>query len=356
MSCASSSDVYHAGRSQVFLSDPMTNATRVVMDFSRSRFDSQYGSHWKSSTLTATHGVLVVGSFRGEYAMASVNATWGSKPIVGTITADENGITNYVETYFNRTNAHPLAAFCSNDRKIRTLDCYTNTFISAHDYDWAVNCAAVSPDGRLRVVVGDDVDVHVADAASGKTLTTLQGHEDFGFACTWADDGIHVATGNQDKQVRIYDARRWTEPLVVLHTEVAGARSLRFSPVGGGRPVLLMAEPADYMHLVEATLYEDRQRLDLFGEIAGVAFAPDGHEYFAAISDPKFGGIMQYERTGYGEEFGECYDDDEDDDGESDEPEEDWLTEEQMYEDARVPRTHSWRKERKGMDLSQLFI
>ena len=362
--CASRSDLFYAGKTQIFAMDPITNTRRVIMDLSKPTVESFYPGGWKTSTLTATHGVLIVGGFGGEYAMVSLDAPLGSRQTEGLVTTDDNGITNYVHTYLDRTHSHPQAIFCSNDKKVRILDCYTNNFVKEHDYDWPVNCAATSPDGRLRVVVGDDTCVTISDAESGRSLQVLRGHHDYGFACAWADDGVHVATGNQDKQVRIYDARNWSRPLSIFHTEMAGARALRFSPIGGGRRILLVAEPADIIHAVDARLYETKQRLDQFGEIAGISFTPDGDAFYAANSDDLLGGIMEYERTGYGEEYGALHcgqhddddgSDDDDDDDELPEPSWDWATEPELRPDARVARNACYRR-RRGMQLNDSLL
>ncbi|KAI9818971.1 MAG: hypothetical protein M1832_004139 [Thelocarpon impressellum] len=350
MCAASRSDVYYAGKTHIFAADPGSNATRMVMDLTKPKIESLYPGGWKTSTLTAGHGVLVVGGFGGEYALASLDAEWGRRHAEGLVTGDDNGITNHVHTYLDRHSAHARAVFCSNDRKIRVLDCATEAFVKEHEYDWPVNCAATSPDGRLRCVVGDDTAVTIGDAETGRPLQQLHGHLDYGFACAWSDDGLHVATGNQDKQVRVYDARYWARPLAVVYTEMAGARALRYSPVGGGKRVLLVAEPADLLHLVDAQLYRSKQRLDQFGEIAGVSFAPDGGEFFAANADEKLGGIMEYERRGHGRGPARPAADDH----HLDEPW-DWADDDGLERDGRVGRNASWRA-RRAAGLERIVV
>ncbi|KAI9680121.1 MAG: hypothetical protein M1817_005138 [Caeruleum heppii] len=297
--CTSKSDVYYARKDEIFVTDPTTDETRIVLDLTKPSLATVAPGGWKTSTLSANHGVLIAGGFGGEYAMTSLIASWGSEHVEDHVTRDNNGITNYVHTYLDRTNAHPQAVFCSNDRKLRVLDCQTNTFVKEHEYEWPVNCAASSPDGRLRVLVGDTMSIILADAETGETLEKLKGHRDYGFACAWSENGIHVATGNQDRQVRIYDARNWCRPLTVFATEMAAPRSLHFSPLGGGHPLLTVAESADNVHVVDARTFDEMQTLDHFGEIAGVSFTPDGSEFFVANTDPSFGGILEYERASF---------------------------------------------------------
>jgi WD40 repeat protein len=166
------------------------------------------------------------------------------------------------------------------------------------------NCSATSPDNRLRLVVGDDIESLILDAETGRRVTGLRHHRDYGFACDWSPDGRYMATGNQDGTVQIWDARHWNHPLYTempfdktIGTELGGIRSLHFSPLGGGKPVLLMAEPADVISIVDATTFDTRQRFDFFGEIGGTSFVPDGSAFFVANMDRTFGGLFQFERT-----------------------------------------------------------
>ena len=59
-------------------------------------------------------------------------------------------------------------------------------------------------------------------------------------------DGHTIATGNQDKMVRIYDARKFSQEVAVLDVEIAGARALRFSPLGSGPRVLAFSHLTPY--------------------------------------------------------------------------------------------------------------
>src|SRR5256885_16028149 len=156
--------------------------------------------------LASGHRVLITGGLTDKSVIASLDRSAGNiRAIQGLVTEDENGITNHIQVIRSRSSNHPMAVFSSNDKKVRLLDCYTNTMKMEHSFDWPVNCSATSPDGRMRVIVGDTTRVAIVNAERGEILQTLDGHEDFGFACAWADDGVHIATGNQDKQVLVWD-------------------------------------------------------------------------------------------------------------------------------------------------------
>lgn len=329
------------------------------MDFTNSDHHSDMPGRMKVSTLAAGHGVLIAGGFNGEYGLVGLSSDLGSSHTEGLVTDHENGITNHVHVVPERTSGLPQAIFASNDCCIRALDCETNKFVKEHRYKWAVNCTATSPDGRLRVVVGDTTKGYICDAESGQILRKLRNHHDYGFACAWADDGIHVATGNQDATVQIWDARMWSHPLQIIASEMAGVRSLRFSPVGGGKRVLLMAEPADILSVVDAESFATKQRLDLFGEIGGISFTPDGSAFFVANTDRTVGGLVEFERIGHGERFGMRYlrrrEMEDAGDDYHDEKHFQWIADAELDDDERVAVTAA-RRGRLGLGLDATII
>jgi WD40 repeat protein len=268
------------------------------------------------TTLSADCGVLVAGGFNGEYLIQNLGSEAGDAPCrEGIITNNtSSGITNHVQVHQSRQSSSPRAAFASNDKAFRVLDLATETWLSEHTFDEPLNCTALSPDGRLRVMVGDSYNfmVALADGGSGgresPILQEISGHRDWGFSCAWADDGWTVATGFQDKAVKIWDARRWTDnqgmpnPVTTLRSEMASVRSLRFSPIGSGRRVLVAAEEADYINIIDARTFTSKQTVDIFGEIGGISFSNEGQDLLVLCCDRTRGGIMQLERCGLGVE------------------------------------------------------
>lgn len=260
------------------------------------------------STLDANHGALFAGTFNGEYYLKSLESDDKKDYSEGTITEHMGGITNHVQIYKPRQSSGPVAAISSNDHGFRLLDLNTEQFVMQSRYRFPLNCSRISPDGRLRVMVGDDFKVLITDADTGEIQQELSGHRDYGFACDWSDDGWTVATGFQDKGVKIWDARRWCDsrgvstPLCTIRSEMAGVRNLRFSPVGSGERVLVAAEEADYVNIINAQTFGKKQTVDIFGEIGGVAFTNDGQDLNVLVSDRDRGGLLQLERSGLGPE------------------------------------------------------
>ncbi|RDA87981.1 hypothetical protein CP532_3409 [Ophiocordyceps camponoti-leonardi (nom. inval.)] len=253
------------------------------------------------STLDAAHGVLMGGTFNGDYYIQPLDHDGLNE---GQISPD--AITNHLRIHTPRRSSRPVASIASNDCGFRVLDIETDTFVSHASYDFALNCSALSPDRRLRVLVGDNANVLIVNADTGETLQELAGHRDYGFSCDWSEDGWTVATGFQDKAVKIWDARRWCDSsgnstaVCTLRSEMAGVRGLRFSPLGGGRPVLVAAEEADFVNLIDAKTFATKQTMDVFSEIGGIAFANEGQELNVLCCDAHRGGLLQLERCGDG--------------------------------------------------------
>ena len=83
---------------------------------------------------------------------------------------------------------------------------------------------------------------------------------------------------------------------------MAGVRGLRFSPVGSGKRVLVAAEEADYINIIDAQNFCSKQSFDIFGEIGGIAFTNGGQDLMALCCDRVRGGLIQLERCRVGAE------------------------------------------------------
>lgn len=309
IACPTRDHVFYANKSIVHHCTPNVGNKSAIpstfMDLSNPSRPSQYSltQGIQISTLTVGHNILIAGRLCGEYALINLRAEKGTKHIQGLITEHPNNITNNIQIHSTRSSTSPVAAFASNRPSLRLLDVHTNTVISEHPFEHALNCSAISPDKRLRVIVGDTRHVLICDAENGELLQSLDGHNDFGFACDWADDGWTVATGNQDQKIKIWDARKWRDshgvayPVTSIATEIAEVRKLKFSPIGSGKRVLVAAEPIDYLNIIDAERFASKQIISLFGEISGFDFTNDGQDLLVASSDSIRGGILEFERA-----------------------------------------------------------
>ncbi|KAE8350144.1 hypothetical protein BDV28DRAFT_139715 [Aspergillus coremiiformis] len=300
MSVAAYNTVHFAHESKLYSWVPAYDDVSCLIDLSKPSAECGFHGPVKISTMKSAHDVAIAGGFTGEYAVRAVGTQEAG--VEGFVTKDPNGITNHIDVVPSRSSRSPMGIFASNDRHLRVLDVETNTFLADHELSRAINCTATSPDGRLRCVIGDSPDAWVVEADTGRPVHPLRGHRDFGFACAWSPDMRHIATSNQDKTVIIWDARTW-RVLEKIESDVAGYRSLRYSPVGGGPRTLLLCEPADRVSVINAQTYQTRQVHDFFGEIGGADYSPDGSTVWVANTDEHFGGFMEYERRQWGQRY-----------------------------------------------------
>ncbi|KAH6961487.1 WD40-repeat-containing domain protein [Fusarium avenaceum] len=303
LACPAISQVYYPGGKGINCINPISGKTELKLNNSHI-----HGLGGLISTLDVNYGVMFAGTFNGEYYLKRLDSEDKKDYSEGHITSSMGGITNHVQIYQPRQSSAPVAAISSNDEGFRVLDLTTEQFLTQSRYLFPLNCSRISPDGRLRVMVGDDFKVLITNADSGEIQQELSGHRDYGFSCDWSDDGWTVATGFQDKGIKIWDARRWCDsrgvstPLCTIRSEMSGVRNLRFSPVGSGERVLVAAEEADYVNIIDAQTFYNKQTVDIFGEIGGVAFTNDGQDLNVLVSDRDRGGLLQLERSGLGPE------------------------------------------------------
>ncbi|EFX03150.1 WD repeat protein [Grosmannia clavigera kw1407] len=287
LACTTRSTAFYSQcRGVVRKINTLTGAESVAMRFNEH-------SNVQISTIAADLNVLVAGGFSGEYCISDLTSECT------------------VSTQLVGAACRP---FASNDLSLRVLDLKTGKVISAVQFPFAVNCTAISPDRRLRVVVGDSLNAYIIAAEPERSLTrrnnarrpemlnVLGGHKDYGFACAWAPDGYTLATGNQDRTIKVWDARKWNDaqgqstPVATLFTEMAGVRSLQFSPAGSGKRVLVAAEEADFVSVIDAECFRTSQGLDSFGEISGVSLTNTGRDLLVLCSDRTRGGLLKFER------------------------------------------------------------
>lgn len=301
MASSTGRDVYYAAGSHVYQASLASPSTKQnVMNLAK---PSRSAAPFKVTCVAtkSTNGqcnddVLFAGGFNGEYAMLNLNAAVHDKPAEGVVSHARDGIVNHISLFGDRQSGSPRAAFCSNDQRVRLMDVRRQQFTNVFEYESAINCAAISPDRRLRALVHDGPDSWITNAETGEILFKLDAHTDFAFACDWSSCGRYIATGAEDQQVVVWDARNWSRPLHKLDCVMSCARSLHFTDDGS----LVIAESEDVVSIVDTKTFSLRQDIRFFGSIPGVSLMDGGAELVVANADTTVGGLMSFTRVAKG--------------------------------------------------------
>ena len=249
------------------------------------------GAHAASPWRAAGGGIGAAGNALGGGGHAGGGLLHASR-----IASQDDGITNAIELCAAGPCGGGASVVASNNAAhVRVFDAAGMRLAAAHRFPWAVNCTTVSPCGMLAAVVGDHPTAALLDLRSGEHVAALAGHVDFSFAAAWHPGGQLLATGSQDNTARVWDVRSTRHALHVLKGRMAAVRSLRFAPNGS---CLVMAEAADFVHLIECgsgkPAFRQEQLIDLFGEVAGVSFSPDGDSLFVGVADMTYGSLLEF--------------------------------------------------------------
>jgi Tol biopolymer transport system component len=94
-----------------------------------------------------------------------------------------------------------------------------------------VTFAAFSPDGSRIVTGSSDKTARIWDAATGEEMAVLRGHEDSVTFAAFSPDGSRIVTGSVDKTARIWDAATAKE-IAILRGHEDYVTSAPFSPDG----------------------------------------------------------------------------------------------------------------------------
>jgi WD40 repeat protein len=173
--------------------------------------------------------------------------------------------------------------------QVRAVDAHTR---------W-IRGVIVSPDGKTVASVADDMVCRLWDAASGKQLRELRGHQDktpnhfksMLYALAFTPDGKHLATGDKVGHIVLWESATgeqvttleapvmytW-DPVQRVHS-IGGIRSLSFSPDGRLLAVGGMGKVGNIDHL------EGKARVEVFDWRGGKRT----HEY----PDIKYKGLVE---------------------------------------------------------------
>ena len=144
-----------------------------------------------------------------------------------------------------------------------------------------VQSAEFSPDGKRIVTASDDKTARIWDAATGKQIVVLVGHESGVYKAAFSYDGKRIVTASDDKTARIWDAATGKQ-IVALVGHESDVSSAAFSPDGQR---VVTASWDDTARLWDAV--SGKQIGVLKGGMMGngAAFSPDGRRVVMASGD-----------------------------------------------------------------------
>ncbi len=148
-----------------------------------------------------------------------------------------------------------------------------------------INAISNSPDGNRRAVA-TSVGIWLYDARTGKELDLLTGHTSSVISIAYSLDSLMLATGSEDKTVRVWDAYTGVHKYTLEeHTE--SVTSLAFSPDGN---LLVTGSEDGTIHIWDVRTGSHKSTLSLSTEdrtvsVSSLTFLPDGSKFISGTAD-----------------------------------------------------------------------
>jgi len=280
-----------------YLGDVVSTSTFIAVEFSR---DGRYvAAADKSSVVvrdlvSGARFVLRDPSYRGGSFSLGADGKAAIRNKNGTVRIWEPKTGHTLLTFSTSTGSDDAIAFSPDGRNVA---CAAGAYLEVWDahkgrkrltiagHNENIYAVAFSGDGKRLASGGQDKTIRLWDAETGREIRVFKGHED-GIRCvSFSPDGAQIASGSRDGTVRLWDVGANAAPLV-LRGHRAGVRSVSFTrdglrlASGGHDGTVRIWDPST-----------GRQLLVLAGEArydqpcARVAFSPDG-KWLAAAGGP----------------------------------------------------------------------
>jgi WD40 repeat protein/serine/threonine protein kinase len=176
-----------------------------------------------------------------------------------------------------------LLSACGGDQSVRIWDATPlrdeteKDVLTLRGHRDGVRSVVFHPDGRYLVTAGDDEQVIIWDARSGRHLDTLAGHSGMFVNLAFSRRGKYLALGGD--RLKVWDTTTWNE--VCAYSKESSAVAF-----GAVEPLLAFCPPSYTVMLcdVAAEWHVCTLRGHTWG-IGGLAFSPDGRTLASASAD-----------------------------------------------------------------------
>jgi WD40 repeat protein len=219
------------------------------------------------------HNDLLAIAYRNKISLISLN---DPKVILKTFTMEvEQALINCIKFYNDPQKGLRLIVG-GNGKWMRFFDIDgADTPSREIPVDTFVNHFSIDKNREKMAVCYDAKEVDLYDLKTGQKITQLVGHDDFGFSSDFRDDGVTLATGNQDLTTRIWDLRKSEEARVVLPSSRNNVGVVKFLKGGA---YMAIGESMNYFNLYHWDNWSVREELDYFGQFAGFDWIGDSHD------------------------------------------------------------------------------
>jgi WD40 repeat protein len=178
----------------------------------------------------------------------------------------------------------------SSDNTARVWDAATGKeMVILRGHEGAVWSAAFSRDGSRIVTTSEDKTARIWDAATGNEIAVLRGHEGAVWSAAFSRDGSRIVTASWDNTERVWDAAAGKEIAVLRRNEKGIIQSVAFSP-DGKRIVTasasLLVGQDDTASIWDAVTGKELSVLRGHQNgISSAVFSPDGKRIVTASND-----------------------------------------------------------------------